>query len=154
MIKRMKLFVKYLFFGTSWGCTFFVCYCLCCCAFGAEDSLSPILNDFAKNALGSILVGIGFGTTPIVYLSKRLPFIAKVFVHFTVGMGAFYPTALYLGWIPFRSDQWIFTLLQFLLSCCIFAVIWFFFYLSYRNEAKKINSRLKELAQTHTSEDR
>lgn len=140
-----KLIVKYLFEGISWGCTFLVCYCLCCHAAGAEETLALILDNFAKNAVGAIFVGIGFGTTPIVYLSSRLPMGVKVFLHFAVGMGIFYPAALYLGWIPFYPDHAARIILQFLISCVIFAVFWSFFYLFYRNEAKKINDRLKEL---------
>lgn len=154
MKQQIKLIVKFLFWGISWGCTFFVCYCLCCHAFGAEAVLSTILNDFAKQAIGCILVGIGFGTTPIVYVSRRIPFGAKVAIHFTVGMSIFYPVAIYLGWFPFHPSQLLHTMLQFLLSCGIFAVIWGCFHLYYKNEAKKINHRLTELEQLHADEDK
>lgn len=150
MKRAVILIIKYLFFGISYGCTFFVFYCLCCHAFGAEDTLSLIMNDFVKHAVGCILVGIGFGSTPIVYLSRRIPYGAKIFIHFAVGMSVFYSIALSLGWIPFHPDRLLYTLLQFLFSCCCFAVIWFCFYLFYRNDAKKINHRLKELEQMHT----
>ncbi|MBD5482351.1 MAG: DUF3021 domain-containing protein [Lachnospiraceae bacterium] len=154
MKQQIRLIVKFLFWGISWGCTFFVCYCLCCHAFGAEAALSTILNDFVKHAIGCILVGIGFGTTPIVYVSRRIPMGAKVFIHFAVGMGVFYPVALNLGWIPFHPSQLLRTMLQFLLSCGIFAVIWGCFHLYYRNDAKKINHRLKELEQLHADKDK
>ena len=154
MKQQIKLIVKFLFWGISWGCTFFVCYCLSCHVFGAEAILSTILNDFVKHAIGCILVGIGFGTTPIVYVSRRIPFGAKVAIHFTVGMSIFYPVAIYLGWFPFHPSQLLRTMLQFLLSCGIFAVIGLFFYLFQRNDAKKINERLKMLEQQHADGDK
>lgn len=150
MKQQIRLIVRFLFWGISWGCTFFVCYCLCCHAFGAKAVLSAILNDFVKHAAGSILVGIGFGTTSIVYVSRRIPLSAKAAIHFTVGMSIFYPVAIYLGWFPFHPDRLLRTMLQFLLSCGIFAVIWLFFYLLQIKDAKKINDRLRELEQTHT----
>lgn len=153
-MKNVKLIIQYLFFGISWGCTYFVFHCLFCYAFGADDTLSLILNDFAKHAAGAILVGIGFGTTPIVYQINRLSLAAKILIHFTVGMGVFYPVALYLGWIPFYSGRPIYTALQFLFSCAIFAAIWFYFYLFNRNEAKKINGRLRELEKTQDNDNK
>ena len=150
MRHQLKIIMKYLFWGISWGCTFFVCYCLCCHAFGAQDHLALILDDFTRHAAGCVLVGIGFGSTPIVYLSSRLPMITKVFIHFAVGMSVFYTVAVHLGWIPFYPGRVLYTMLQFLLSCSIFAVIWLCFYLFYRSDAKKINERLKELEQMHT----
>ena len=154
MKQQIRLIVKFLFWGISWGCTFFVCYCLCCHVFGAEAILSTILNDFVKHAVGCILVGIGFVTTPIVYVSRRIPFGAKVAIHFTVGMSIFYPVAIYLGWFPLHPNHLIRTMLQFLLSCGIFAVIWLFFYLFQINDAKKINDRLKMLEQQHAEGDK
>ena len=66
-------------------------------------------------------------------------------IHFGVGMGVFYPVSIYLGWIPFYPDRIDYTVLQFLFSCAIFMLIWFCFYLFNRNEAKRINKRLREL---------
>lgn len=147
MKHMVKQITKYLCYGISWGCTCLVLYCLLFCVLGNEDVLSSILDNFAKHAAGAILVGIACGSTAIVYQSERLSGTTKALIHFCVGMGVFYPVALSLGWIPFHPDRILYTMLQFLISCSIFAAIWVCFYLFNRSEAKKINDRLQELEQ-------
>lgn len=147
MNRTVKLIIKYICYGISWGCTVFVFTCLIGYIAGGEAFLAPILKDFFKQAIGSMVVGIACGSTAIVYNIDRLSGFAKIMIHFCVGIGVFYPVALYLGWIPFYPDKILYTVLQFLISCFIFAVIWFFFYQFNRAEAKEINNRLKELEQ-------
>lgn len=139
-----KLVIKYILHGISMGCTFFVISCLVCLALGGEDMLMLICRDFARQSIGAVIVGIGFGGTAVVYQFDRPSGFLKVLIHFCVGMGIFYPVAIYLGWFPFYPDRIIYTVLQFLYSCSIFMAIWFCFYLFNRNEAKRINKRLKE----------
>lgn len=141
----VKLVIKYILYGISLGCTFFVVMCLSYFVGGGEDFLAPIFKDFARQSIGAMLVGIACGGTAVVYQFDRPSGFWKVVIHFCVGMGVFYPTGIYLGWIPFYQDRILRTVLQFLSSCVIFMIIWFCFYLFHRNEAKKINKRLKEL---------
>lgn len=145
MNHTIKLGIKYIFYGISWGCTVFVFTCLIGYITGGEPFLAPILKDFFKQAIGSMVVGIACGSTAIVYHIDSLSGLSKIMIHFCVGIGIFYPVALYLGWIPFYPDKILYTVLQFLISCGIFAVIWFFFYYFNRAEAKEINNRLREL---------
>lgn len=152
MKHTIKQIIRYLCYGISWGCTCFVLWCLFFAVLGREDVLSLILDDFVKHTIGSILVGIACGSTAIVYQSERLSGIAKALIHFCVGMGVFYPVALFLGWIPFYPNRILYTVLQFLISCSIFMAIWVCFYLFNHNEAKEINHRLKELEQNDTKQ--
>lgn len=145
MKHMMKLAVKYILFGISVGCTSFVVMCLSYCIGGAEDVLAAIFEDFARQSAGAMVIGIACGGTAIVYQFHRPSMFAKTAIHFCVGMGVFYPTAVYLGWIPFHPDRILYTVLQFMISCCIFMLIWFCFYLFNRKEARRINDRLKEL---------
>lgn len=145
MKHTVKLVIKYIFYGISLGCTFFVLTGLSYFAFGGEDALTPVCRDYARQAIGSMLVGIACGGTSVVYQFSRPSAFWKIIIHFCVGMGVFYPVSIYLGWIPFYPDRIIFTVLQFLFSCGIFMVIWFCFYLFNRNEAKRINKRLREI---------
>ena len=98
-------------------------------------------------SIGAMIVGIACGGTAVIYQFNRPSGLMKVIIHFCVGMGVFYPTAVYLGWIPFYPDRVGYTIGQFLFSCGIFMVIWFCFYLFNRNEAKRINKRLREMEQ-------
>lgn len=147
----IKLTFKYILYGISIGCTSFVIMCLSYSIGGGEDTLMKIFEDFTRQSLGAIIVGIACGGTAIVYQFDRPSFLWKTIIHFCVGMGVFYFTALYLGWIPFYPDRKIITVLQFLSSCGIFMSIWFCFYLFNRNEAKRINKRLKELGKDNVS---
>lgn len=145
MKENIKLFFVYIFFGIAIGCTFFVLMCLSYSLFGEEEHLEPIFKDFTRQSLGAVLVGIACGSTAIVYRFERPSYLAKTVIHFCAGMGVFYPVAIKLGWIPFFPERKIVTFIQFLFSCCIFFVIRFCFYLFSKNEAKKINKKLKEL---------
>ncbi len=145
MKRTVQLVLKYLLYGISLGCTFFVVMCLSYSLFGGEDLLTMIFKDFTRQSIGAMLIGIACGGTSVVYQFERPSAFLKVIIHFCVGMCVFYPAAIYLGWIPFFPDRKILTVLQFLFSCGIFMIIWFCFYLFNRNEAKRINKRLREL---------
>lgn len=145
-MKRIgKMVIKYIFYGISWGCTFLVFTCLMFSLFGGEDYLRMIMEDFTRQAIGSMIVGIGSASIAIIYQFEKPSEAVKRLIHFGVGMGVFYPTALYLGWIPFYPDKILYTFSSFLISCGIFVAIWFCFYLFNRGEARKINNRLREL---------
>lgn len=152
MKHTVKLVIKYILYGISWGCTFFVIMCLSFFVGGGEDLLMLISRDFARQSIGAMVVGVACGGTAIVYQFERPSVVLKTIIHFCVGMGVFYPTAVYLGWIPFYPDRMILTVLQFLFSCVIFMIIWFCFYLFNRNEAKRINKRLRELELNNTAD--
>ncbi len=149
----VKLTVKYILYGISLGCTFFVIMCLSFFIWGGEDLLAAICRDFARQSAGAMAVGIACGGTAIVYQFDRPGIFFKIAIHFCVGMGVFYPVGTYLGWIPFHPDRILLTVLQFLSSCAVFIVIWFCFYLFNRNEAKKINQRLRELERDHSANE-
>ncbi len=141
----VKLIVKYVLYGISLGCTFFVIMCLSFYFAGGEDILALIFQDFARQSAGAMLVGIAGGGTAVIYQFRAPSQFVKRLIHFCVGVGVYFPVAVSLGWIPFYKDRLVLTLLEFLLTCGIFMVIWLCFYLFNRNEAKRINERLKEL---------
>ena len=145
MKSTIKLAVKYLSYGISMGCTSFVVMCLSYAALGGDAFLEAVFQDFARQALGAMLVGIACGSTAIIYQFNRPSRPLKILIHFLVGMGVFYPVSIHLGWIPFHPDRILFTLVQFLFSCGIFLLIWSLFYLFNRSEANRINKRLREL---------
>lgn len=145
MKHTVKLIIKYILLGISMGCTFFVIMCLSYFIFGGKDILADIFNDFARHSVGSMLIGVACGGVAVIYQFEQPCFLFKIIIHFCIGMGVFYPVAIYLKWFPFYPDRIVFTVLQFLSSCAIFMLIWFCFYLFNRNEANRINRRLKEL---------
>lgn len=146
-----KLVIRYIIYGISIGCTFFVIMCLSYSVWGGEEILMLICRDFTRQSLGAMVIGIACGSTSMIYQFERPSYLSKILIHFCIGMGVFFPVAIYLGWIPFFSDRIFLMILQFLFSCGIFMVIWSCFYLFHRNEAKRINERLRELEQENRS---
>lgn len=141
----VKLVMKFLYRGIAWGCTFFVFFCLLTFYWQGKDFLLAILEYYPRHAVGSMLVGIGYGSTAIVYVWERPSLLIKAGIHFFVGTGIFYCVAFHLAWIPLQPNRYL--LLEFLVSCVTFAVMWSVFYLFSRKEAKLINDRLKELGE-------
>ena len=135
--------IKFIFYGIEYGCTFFVFFFLISEWTGNTSAIDAISQNFTIHALGTILVGMGYGTTPIVYTFKKIPWALQVFIHFAVGMSIFYTVGIYLHWFRFTGS--IQVLVSILISIIIFFVIWSVFYLYHRNEAKKMNRRLREL---------
>lgn len=150
MKHTVKLVIKYMISGISLGCTFFVIMCLSYSLWGGENILMMIFKDFTRQSVGAMMIGIACGGTAVIYQFDRPSHFVKILIHFCVGMGVYYPIAINLGWIPFYPDRIIFTILQFLFSCVIFMAIWSCFYLFNRNEAKRINQRLRELERDNT----
>ena len=145
MRDTVKLVIKYVLYGISLGCTFFVLMCLSYSLWGGEEILMEIFRDFTRQAVGAMLIGVACGGTAVVYQLDRPSRLMKIMIHFGIGMGVFYPTAVSLGWIPFHPERIGITVLQFLASCAMFVVIWLCFYLFHRTEARRINERLREL---------
>lgn len=141
--------MKYLLRGILWGCTFFVFFCLLAFYLRGKDFLFSILNEYPKHAAGTILVGIGYGSTPIVYGWERPSLLTKVGIHFFVGTGIFFGVAFYLSWLPWQLNRYL--ALEIAISCISFAALWSVFYLFSRKEAKRINDRLEELEKDGTA---
>lgn len=140
MLKRI---FKYLFFGISWGCTFFVFTLLIGVLTAGNTFLEPIVSDFVRQTLGAVLVGILCGSTAILYTFDRLPTWICIVIHFAVGISGYLAVAWHLGWIPAQTG--IRLLISVIIAICIFTALWFIFYFINRSEAKRVNKRLQEL---------
>lgn len=141
----MKLVIKYLYLGLSLGCMAFVCICLLGYLTGGEAFLEPVIRDFPRTVLGVAIIGIACGSTSVVYRIERFPMGIKVLIHAVAGMGAFYAVSFFLGWFSFGSSQMTSFMLPFLVFFIFFGIIWMCFYLYGRQDARKINDRLREL---------
>lgn len=139
----VKLILKFLLRGITWGCTYFVFFCFIAYYLQGKDFLLTILEQFPKHALGSMVVGIGYGSASVVYVWERPSLVVKAGIHFFVGTGIFFVVAFRLAWIPMQTGGDL--ALEFLISCVTFALMWCVFYLFNRKEARAINERLKEL---------
>lgn len=142
------IILKYLFRGIVWGCTYFVFFCLFAFFWQGKVFLLGILEYFPEHAFGAMLVGIGYGSTSIVYQWEHPSLIMKAIIHFFVGTSVFFVVASHLAWIPLPTDRYI--ILELLVSCITFAAVWAGFYLFGCKEAKEINDRLQELEKGQT----
>lgn len=141
MLKKLLL---YLLGGVVWGCTCFVLFtCIGVVALG-NTYLEPIMEHFIRQAAGYILIGICCVSASIVYTFRKLARWKQISIHFIIGMAG-YLTVAYklLKWMP--VDNLGYCVIFVLIAVGIFIVIWACFYFSFKREAKKINTRLKEL---------
>lgn len=141
----IRSIIRYLNRGIIYGCTFFVFICLVIFFGQGKDSLLVIMEHFPKHAIGTILVGIGYCFPAILYELEGASLLTKACIHFFIGTIVFFFVSSYLAWIPLRSNWHI--LLEILVACVSFAVIWSGFYLFRRKEANDINDRLQKLAE-------
>lgn len=140
----IRKLIKCLYNGIAWGCIFFVFFGVIQAVTGNEAFMENIYHDFSKHALGTVLVGMGFGTTPFVYTLKNISMFARTTIHFVVGMTVFFSTALYLQWLPYPQKGTM-LILEIVISTAFFFAVWSGFYVVNRREAKRINERLREL---------
>ena len=99
---------------------------------------------FTKMALGSVLVGLGFGIPTVVYNKDSLPMPIRVVIHMGIGCVIYTVVAYYVGWIGGSA-----TVLQGILIAAaqlvVAFIIWFCFMCFYRKEAKKMNEKLQAM---------
>ncbi|MDR1794879.1 MAG: DUF3021 domain-containing protein [Erysipelotrichaceae bacterium] len=142
-----KKIFELIFFGITWGSFWMVLTAIIIdnTTPGGLISLSSDFN-FTKNALLSMLIGVGWSLPTLIYDVDRLPMLVKSLLHFAIGSTVFFIVAFYLGWIPV-DFRWT-AILQFVVVyLLIFLAIWFLFYLYYRGQRDKINRKLREINQ-------
>lgn len=144
MSTAIRKLIKCLYNGIACGCIFFVFFCVIQSVIGNEAFMDTIYHDYTKHALGTIVVGMGFGTTPFVYSLKNMSMFARTTIHFVVGMTVFFSVAFYLKWLPYPQKVTM-LILEIFISTTFFFAVWSVFYVVNRKEAKRINERLREL---------
>lgn len=141
--------IKYLASGISWGCTFFVLIILLGELIAGDAFLEPVLANFTKQALGSILVGIACGSSSIIYTFDKIALWLRIVIHFFIGLTGFFTISYYAGWMPLGSVYHIIGYV--IIEIFIFTILWFCFYFLDRLEARKVNRRLREMEKDETA---
>lgn len=148
----MWQWVKYALFGIAWGCTWLV-------VMGVVLSLSDaaafqaLMADYPRQALGAAVVGVASTLPARVYAVRRLPYLWRFAIHIVVALSVFFPVSFALGWIPYYPQAFGITLVEILLGIGIFFAIWLVFFLFNRQEARRINQRVRDLEKGRDRDD-
>ena len=137
----MKI-VKMILNGIAWGCTICTFVMLIGAAAVGDDFLALNAKQFIKQAIGSMIVGIGFTVPCLIYNANRLSRVLQTLIHMGIGFAVYLPIASYLGWLP--TDYGVGMLvLSLVIAVVFYFVIWLFYYLHNRKEAARLNEKLQ-----------
>lgn len=137
----MKKVLGRTFLGIAWGCTI---NCIVMLAIAlTQGDVSFTAAEYVKQLICSAAVGAAFGTPTIIYENEKLPQGIKCLVHMGIGFIVYFIAAFIAGWFPTDMGVGIFITSTLTMVALSFAV-YFLFWLYYRNEAKKINNKIKK----------
>ena len=94
-------------------------------------------------AVGSILVGLGFGVPTVVYHKENLPLPIRVIIHMGIGCAIYTAVAFAVGWFG-GSATFVQGLIIAGIQLAVAFIIWFCFMRYYRKEAKEMNDKKKK----------
>ena len=97
---------------------------------------------FTKMAVGSILVGLGFGVPTVVYHKENLPLPIRVIIHMGIGCAIYTAVAFAVGWFG-GSATFVQGLIIAGIQLAVAFIIWFCFMRYYRKEAKEMNDKIQ-----------
>lgn len=99
---------------------------------------------FTKMALGTLVVGLGFGLPSLVYEREQLSLPVQIMIHMGIGCIVLLLTSWVVGWIP--REQGLLGIAKIAAEQLLIAFgIWFGFYLNQKKLAQKMNQKLSEL---------
>lgn len=99
---------------------------------------------FTKMALGSIIVGLGFGIPSAVYHNETLPTPIKVIIHMGIGCAVYTAVAYSVGWFGATTTT-VHKIIIAAVQLAVAFIIWFCFMRYYRKEAKKMNEKIQSM---------
>ena len=95
-------------------------------------------------ALGTLVVGLGFGLPALVYEREQLSLPVQIMIHMGIGCIVLLLTSWVVGWIP--REQGLLGIAKIAAEQLLIAFgIWFGFYLNQKKLAQKMNQKLSEL---------
>lgn len=136
----MKKFLGRTFLGIAWGCTI-NCLVMLIISF-SESKIYFTANEYLKQLICSAVVGIAFALPTFIYENEKLSQGIKCLIHLGIGFITYFINAFIAGWFPVGVDIGI-VISSVLIMIALSFVIYFFFWLYYKNEAKKINQKIK-----------
>ncbi|WP_343251033.1 DUF3021 domain-containing protein [Diplocloster hominis] len=139
----MKKILKLFLMGIAWGCTMNVFIGMFGVATSGPEFLISNTSDYYANIIAGIIIGLGFTIPSVVYDKEEMARGIQVLIHLGIGLTIYFIAAFWRGWVPLQYGAgMVIGMIAGILA--VTGVIWFCFYLYYRNEAMKINKKLKE----------
>lgn len=143
-INMIKKIIGRTLSGISYGYFWMVSYGIISNFMPDKAYFEALMNNFTIQAIGSMLVGIGFVLPTLIYDSEKLSLFVKTIIHLGIGVSFFLAVGFFLGWLP--KDLGMGSIFLMIVGCiAVFLAIWFGFYLYYKNESKLINKQLKKI---------
>lgn len=93
---------------------------------------------FTKMLVGSVIIGLGYGVSSIVYRNDNIPMPIRVVIHMGIGCAIYTMVAFALGWLG-QGMTIIQNVCIVVIQLAVAFLIWFGFMVYFRNEAKKMN---------------
>lgn len=137
----MRKVLKNLLLGAAWGCTVNCIVCLVIAFCIGEIGFTA--NEFLIQVIASVVVGIGFTLPTLIYKNEHLSQAIKMLIHLGIGFVIYFPTAFFVGWFP-KEIGVLGMILCVAIVIFISLIVYFFFYLYYKNEANIMNKKIKE----------
>lgn len=128
--------------GIAMGCTICIFILILGSIIAGDDFLAMSTERFVTQAIGCMVVGMGFSVPSLIYESERIGRGIQAVIHMGTGFFIYFLVALNVGWIPVEFG-WQMTVVSILVAIVFAFVIWAGFYLCNRREAKKLNQQLK-----------
>ena len=99
-----------------------------------------------KMAVGTLVIGLGFGLPAIVYNNENMSVAMQALIHMGIGCVVMTITAFVVGWVPtyMGAGAAIGTIVG---EIAVAFIIWLFFYTHHKKLAKQMNQRIAELNQ-------
>ena len=96
-----------------------------------------------KVALGTLVIGLGFGLPTFVYAKENLSPAMQVLIHMGIGCTVMLATAFLVGWIPIGKGLWP-VLLAVTGEILTAFIVWAIMYHRQKKLATKINWELEQ----------
>jgi len=138
----MKKFIYSLLLGVSLGCTIFVLMGIIFSLININDNFLSS-KEFIKQSICSMITGIGFTLPTMIYRNEKIARGLKVLFHMGIGLAIYFSIAFFVGWIPVKNGLLV-TILTVIIALFVSFIIWACFYRIYKNDAKKINQKIRD----------
>lgn len=140
----MKKIIKLTLGGVAWGCTMFtIIGIIIALIIGNSGSFMMSTSDYIKQALLSIIIGIGFTVPSIIYENENISKFLQFIIHMGIGFTIYMICAYIAGWVPTSLGAGA-VILSIAFWVLISLAIWFLYYMYYKKEAENINKKLKD----------